>query len=275
MYDDIIRLEGTQRGTTSVILAGIHGNETCGPDAFARLLPGLTIERGTVLFVYGNPTALARTARYVDTNLNRLFLNDDRLSPAQRNTYEYDRAALLKEYLGQADALLDLHASTIEDSPPFAVCEVNAADIVSLLPVDRVVSGFDTVEPGGTDGYMNSLGKTGICVECGYTKDPTAADVAVESILCFLSARGHLTHDTAPRPQTYVRMFEKYYAKTSHFTLTRNFANFEILEENETIGTDGEEVLRAPKRCIILFAHHGTCVGDEVFLLGEQRESLA
>ena len=47
------------------------------------------------------------------------------------------------------------------------------------------------------------------------------------------------------------------------------FSNFEILEKDQLIGVDGEEEITSEKKCVILFAHNGKNINDEVFLLGE------
>ena len=274
MFEEIIKITGKEKGTTSIVLVGVHGDEKCGVEALEKILPNLKIERGVVLFGYGNPRAIETTKRYTEANLNRMFNGDEMLTTKEKESYEYQRAQFLKSFLNKADALLDIHASSIPKSKAFDICEANAEEIVKFLPVDLVVSGFDKVEPGGTDYYMNSNGKIGICLECGYIQDSQSAKVAEESIFAFLKARGHITNNLTPQKQSYIRMFKKDFAKTDKFTLSKPFENFEIVEENHLIGIDGPEEIKAPKQSSILFAHNGTKIGDEVFLLGEKKESL-
>ena len=269
MFEGITQLKGKEKGATSLVLVGVHGDEKCGVEALENILPTLEIERGTVLFGYGNPCAIETNKRFTEVNLNRVFKNDDLLSKNDKDSYEYGRAQFLKNYFKKANALLDIHASSIPNSKTFVICEANAREVVKYFPIDLVVSGFDKVEPGGTDYYMNSIGKMGICLECGYMKDPQSVKVAEESIFAFLKARGHIKNDITPRKQSYVKMFEKYFAKTDKFTLSKPFENFEVLRENQIIGIDGQEEIKTPKRSLILFAHNSTKVGDEVFLLGE------
>jgi len=274
MFEEITQLKGKEQGTTSIVLVGVHGDEKCGAEALENILPTLEIERGTVLFGYGNPRAIEANNRFTEVNLNRLFKKDDLLSKSDKDSYEYGRAQFLKNYLKKADALLDIHASSIPNSKSFVICEANASEIVRYFPIDLVVSGFDKVEPGGTDYYMNSIGKVGICLECGYMKNPQSVKIAEESIFAFLKARGHMKNNLVPQKQAYVQMFKKYFAKTDKFTLSKPFENFEVLRENQVIGIDGQEEVKTSKRSLILFAHNGTKVGDEVFLLGEEKESL-
>lgn len=273
MFEEIIKLKGKEKGTASIVLVGVHGDEKCGVEALENILPTLEVERGTVSFGYGNPRAIEVNKRYTDVNLNRMF-NDENLTLKERGCYEYQRAQFLKKYLNKADVLLDIHASSIPSSRSFVICEANAEEIVKYFPIDLVVSGFDKVEPGGTDYYMNSIGKVGICLECGYIKDPHSVKVAEKNIFAFLKARGHITNNITPTKQLYITMFKKYFAKTDTFTLTKPFENFEVIKANQRIGIDGQEKIRAPKRSQILFAHNGIKIGDEIFLLGEKKESL-
>ena len=274
MFEKIIQLTGQKAGPTSIILAGVHGNEKCGIEALQNILPNLEIERGRVWFGYGNPRAIENNQRFAETNLNRIFKGDSLLSGDEKKSYEYERAQFLKKYLDQASALLDIHASFTPESKPFIICEANAKGIIENLPVDLIVSGFDQVEPGGTDYYMNSLGKIGICVECGYLNDPKSAKIAEKSIFAFLKTRGHLKNDATSRDQSYLRMYEKYYAKTDSFSLSQSFEDFETIEKDQLIGIDGKEEIRAKKQSLILFAHNRKRAGSEAFLLGEKKNSL-
>ncbi|MFH1145855.1 MAG: succinylglutamate desuccinylase/aspartoacylase family protein [bacterium] len=274
MFEEITQLIGKGKGPISIILAGVHGDEKCGVEAVGKILPNLKIERGKVLFCYGNPRAIEANQRFTEINLNRMFKSDDLLSKNEKESYEYKRAQFLKNYFNQADALLDIHASFTPNSKPFIICEANAKGIIEYLPVDLIVSGFDKVEPGGTDYYMNSIGKIGICVECGYLGNHESAKIAEESIFAFLKARGHITNDANPRKQSYVRVYDLYMTKTDNFTLSKPFDDFEEISKDQIIGTDGEKEIRVEKESVILFARNRKQVGDEAFLLGEKKNSL-
>ena len=273
MDEEIIKITGKAKGATSIVLVGVHGDEKCGIAALEKILPTLAIERGTVLFGYGNPRAITANKRYAEANLNRMFC-DENLTPKEKDSYEYKRAQFLKNYLNKADALLDIHASSVPGSKAFVICEANAKEIVKFFPINFAVSGFDKVEPGGTDHYMNSKGKIGICLECGYMKDSQTTQLAEAGIFAFLKARGHLNNNLISNKQAYIQMFKKYFAKTDKFVLSKPFENFEVIESNQLIGIDGQEEIKAPKKSLILFAHNGEKVGEEVFLLGEEKESL-
>lgn len=272
MFQEVIKIEGKKKGLSSIVLAGVHGDERCGVEAFEKIIPSLEIQEGVVFFGYGNPRAIKENKRYTEENLNRMF--NPEINTLNKS-YEYNRAQFLKKYLDKATALLDIHSSSVVDSEPFVICEENAKDIVKFLPVKIVVSGFDRVEPGGTDYYMNINQKIGICIECGYTKGSKAVEVAQESITNFLKARGHIkSKDLCSQKQTCIEMFEKYFTKTDSFVLSKSFKNFETVFKNQTIGVDGDSEVKAKQKSIILFACNGKKKGEEVFLLGKKKKSL-
>jgi succinylglutamate desuccinylase len=271
MDEEILELKGEENGPTSMILVGVHGNEKCGIEALRELLPSLQITRGSVFIGYGNPSAVEQGVRFVDSNLNRMFKPLELLSEKDRGSYEYKRAQLLKDYLKKSGALLDVHASLTPNSQPFIICEANAKGVAEYLPIDLVVSGFDRIEPGGTDYYMNSIGKVGICVECGYVGDSGSTEIAKESILNFLKACGHLANDKEIRKQLHIEMYDIYKTKSDTFVLSKPFKDFEEISTGQIIGTDGGKEVRAERNSVILFARDRDQAGDEAFLIGKKK----
>lgn len=275
MFEEIIQLIGKENGSTSITLVGVHGDEKCGVEALRKVLSSLEIERGRVLFGYGNPRAIEANQRFIDANLNRMFKTDNSLSKSEKQSYEYERAQFLKSYLNQADALLDIHASRTPNSKPFIICEANAKEIVNYLPVNLIVSGFDKVQPGGADYYMNSMDKIGICIECGYFGDSQSTQIAEEAVFAFLKTRGHIQNDLKPKKQSYILMSDLYKTKTNNFALSKPFDDFEEVSSGQVIGIDGGEEVRVEKEGVILFARNRKQISDEAFLFGEKKDSLA
>ncbi|MDO8512482.1 MAG: succinylglutamate desuccinylase/aspartoacylase family protein [bacterium] len=269
MFEEIIRVTGKEKGRTSIILAGVHGNEKCGVEAIKRVLLSLEIERGCVLFGYGNPRAMEKNLRFTEANLNRMFKTENLLSANEKQSYEYSRAQCLKKYLDQADALLDIHASTTLNTTPFIICEENARENVVFLPANLVVFGFDKTQPGGTDYYMNKIGKIGICIECGYLNDPQAVQIAEDAIFAFLKTFGHIQNNLKPKKQSYMLMTKLYITKTNNFVLSKPFYDFEKVSRGQEIGIDGGEEVCAEKEGVILFATNRNKINDEAFLVGE------
>lgn len=140
-------------GKTILIMAGVHGNETCGVLACEKALKEIEIEKGKLIWIYANKKALERNTRFAEYNLNRCFLPDQ--NPEMAVSLEGKTARELMPYLDEADVLLDLHASYTPQSRPFIICdEANAKD-ASNLPAESVLVNIDPFHPGSTDAYMN------------------------------------------------------------------------------------------------------------------------
>lgn len=263
-----IIIKSNQPGPTVVILGGVHGNETCGVEAL-KILQNLTIAKGNLILIYGNPKAIEQNVRCVEQNLNRMFCDDARLTPELKASYEYQRSREIMPYLDTADYSLDLHASFTPGSEPFIICESNALSLVQYLPQNRVCYGFTRLEPGGTDGYMNEQGKVGVCVECGYLGNPKSTQSAIQSAQLFLQALGMLSSANlvANQKQYCVEAYELYYTKTDCFKLARTFQDFEPIKVDETIGYDGDVAIVSQVDQMILFARERSAVGAEAFLL--------
>ncbi len=269
--EKVIEIKGVNNGPVNMIVVGTHGNEVCGVEAMNEILPDLKIENGTVYIAYGNPRAIDKNVRYTEKNLNRMYRPSSEMTQDELDSYEYNRAEYLKEYLNKSEHVLDVHASTNSNSKPFIICERNAESVTSVLPFNTVVYGFDENEPGGTDYYMNLIGRVGICVECGYLGDPASTETAKESILSFLKILGHISGEPATKnlKQNKIQVYQKYYSKTESFKLGKKFSDFEIVKAGDVVGVDGEEEVVCDRESIILFAHDSEKVGSECFLLGE------
>lgn len=270
--NDVITKIGKKKGPTSVIMAAVHGNEICGIKAFKKIISKLEVEKGTVHFIVGNPRALKTNKRYIDFNMNRLFLKKS-FSKKIRETYEYKRAQYIKKFLDESDALLDIH-STTNKSEPFIICEKGSFNVAKSLPKEfkKIVYGFDDIEPGGTDGYMNKQGKVGICIECGQHLDKKSTIIASKAIQTFLENRKHINLTKAKNPnikKQIIRIDSMYNTKSNSFVLIKTFNDFTPIKKGEIIGIDGDTIVYAKNNSIILFAHSSSTKGSEGFLLGK------
>jgi succinylglutamate desuccinylase len=265
-----ILIEGSKPGPTSVILAGVHGNEPAGILAFEKIIPLLVVDAGKVIFDIGNPEAVKKGIRFMDINLNRMLLPDERLTAEQKETLEYGRSREIMQLLESADALLDIHTSRNEKSKVFAICEDNSLEIAAQLPVNLVCKGFDEYHPGSTDGFMKD--KIGICIECGQHLDLNAGQVAYRAIHAFLVAMGHLEKGNVyVYKQKILNIFHLHRNKMP-FVRSKKFVDFEAVPANMIIGSDGDEEIRAPEDCTILFALDAAESGSECFLLAKEKK---
>lgn len=266
-------LKGSNPGKNLVIMAGVHGNEICGIRALEELVPQLVITSGIVTFLLGNIEAIRTGTRQVEQNLNRMFRPDVDINSEEKSSYEYRRSRELMPILSQADALLDIHSSRSKEASPFAICEPHSFFIAEKLPVPIVSYGWDKLEPGGTDYFVNKCGGYGICVECGYHIDPASVERAKQSVMTFLALMG-ATRDltyviSQQKKQRRIRVYGIYHT-IRNFRPARNFVDFGPVQQGELIGVDGDEEVRAEDNCLVIFVEQCDGSGEEAFLIAQE-----
>lgn len=261
--------KGNKLGKRLVVMVGTHGNEPCGIEMLKEKLPELTINCGEVVFILGNPRAVEQKIRYTEADLNRMFKDEREYSQEQKAAYEYQRAQELKQILATADALLDIHSSGSKESVPFIIAEPHSFETTSYMPVQVVSYGWDVIEAGGTDYFVNKSGGKGICIECGYHNDPETKNRAWEALRAFLIREGAI-FDTVPPKSTQKIIHANYiYHTQENFALAKEFADFESVVVGQLIGHDGQRAVSAPKDGVIIFARNREKPEQEAFIIGE------
>lgn len=257
-------IDSQKPGPTITIIAGTHGDEICGIKAFKKVIPNLKLKKGKVYFILGNLKAIKLNKRQYQTNLNRLYKDDSLIDDKIKKTYEYQRSRKIMKYLDISDALLDIHSAMNKDSTPFIICEKSFIKIAKTLPGKIIATGFSAMEPGGTDGYMFSKGKIGICIECGDHISDLSNYNASEAIYNFLYYFNMIDIPT----QKITNVYFIYKTKTN-FKPIKYFKDFESIKKGSIIGYDGNKKVIAQKDGFILFVVPRKQSKKEAFLLGE------
>ncbi|MCU6498547.1 succinylglutamate desuccinylase/aspartoacylase family protein [Rugamonas sp. A1-17] len=274
---------GQQPGTRLIVTGAVHGNETCGTKAIARVMQeldsgALTVHKGCVTFVpITNPLAYAKGERSGERNLNRnLFPNPN------PQDFEDRVANWLCPLLAQHDVLLDLHSFNAASEPfvmvgprnndgplePFQHEQQERA-MARRLGVRRFVDGWlRTYGAGvqrrlrddsqletvlrygmGTTEYMRSTGGYALTLECGQHADPQAPDVGYRAILNTLAFLGLIDAQSPPpiadEAMEALSMVAVYDKQHADDRFTRAWSSFDPVRQGEQIGTraDGTPVL--------------------------------
>lgn len=274
-FDYPFLIKGAQPGPTSLILAGVHGNEPCGIKAFQTMIPLMwdVIDCGTVIFEIGNPKAVLDNRRFKQQNLNRMFRDDKYLTEKEKLSYEYVRSRILMMFMDRADHLLDIHSTRNPTSSPFLICDEKSLPTATYLdPFDKVWIGLNEFHPGSTESYMHAQGKTGICIECGQHEDENAVEIAARSLSLFLRINGHVskTENYWPARKPNVFTAIECYKNTNVFMFDKQFADFEKVNSGTLIGMDGDTPVYSPKNARILFPVEQKESGRECYMLIEE-----
>lgn len=266
MQQTVITKTADKPGKTIAIFGGIHGNEKIGVLLIDQLIQSFAPASGTVHFVYGNPRAIEQNLRFTETNLNRNLIKTQ--NPI---SYEEKRAQELMELLDGCDALLDLHAYNEEDMqvPVFAICEKPAFPVMQQLPIPTVLSGFNDVQKGSTNGYMENSNKVAVVLELGSVLHPERhMDLAKECVMNFLQYFGITENGTVDHTQpTFLEVASVHRRNSKLFNFTKQYASFDIVKKGEVIAHDGALQLQAARNATILFPRPDAAIGAESFWL--------
>ncbi len=264
-------------GVRLIVLGAVHGNETCGTRAIARV--AAEIDAGTLALASGrltlvpvaNPMAYAAHRRTGERNLNR------RLAPTDApHEFEDHVANWLCPLLAAHEVLLDLHSFSSPGTPfvflgpadndgplePFAQAAREEA-LALRLGVGRAVDGWlDTYAAGvarrqalaaslpgaaldldprygiGTTEYMRSTGGCALTLECGQHDDPEAPHVAYRAILATLAHLRLIDRpDPSPEPLDALRLCEVVDKLDAGDAFVRAWTSFDAVSAGDRIGT--------------------------------------
>ena len=263
----IVTKKGKLPGKTVAIFAGIHGNETAGITILNNLISNLHVVRGTVHLVFGNPPAILKNIRYVESNLNRSFIKLN-----NSKTSEQKRATTLMKLLDSCDALLDLHAYRAGPNIafPFTICEPRCHKIIAKFNVPFSISNISSFQAGSTNGYMELKKKIGIVLELGAIEKPEDyIALGLDCALSFLSYFNNIKKVPTPRQYSteYLKVIGVYRKNSKDFKFKKTYQSFDSLKAKEVIAVDGGLTVFTQTRARILFPSATDSVGVESFWL--------
>lgn len=302
---EAVCFHGLEPGPKVLVTGAVHGNETAGPQAIARLIAefrsgALSVVRGSVTFVpVVNAMAFRMNRREGDRNLNRDLCE----KPEPRDNE--DRVGnVLCRLLREHDALIDLHSFSAEGEPmvllgpenndgpdePFArAAEETALALAMGLPTVvhgwvaahgraralRASAGLAAVpapsEAIGTSEFIRRSGGFGVTVECGQHSAINGPQVGYEAVLRGLAHLGLVEAvglSTALPPQLALEIREPILALQDGDHLLRRFRATEPLQKGQIIGQrqTGEAIL-APQDGAVIFASMTARAGTELCFL--------
>lgn len=116
-----IEIDTGIEGSSVAIVGALHGSEPVGVEASVEVINKIEggeidLKSGKLLFILGNPEGYLQNKRFIDSDLNREFINLEDAAQSSSN-YEKRRAIEIANFLKnyRADFLLDLHSVDIGD----------------------------------------------------------------------------------------------------------------------------------------------------------------
>lgn len=228
--------QSIEPGPTVAIFGGVHGDEQTGIEIVKGLVErGVQLEAGRVIVALGNLAAIEANVRHTGTNLNRAFkdLTPDELDRLPSLSYEIRRAqeliTLLHDEDGEPEALLDLHDFTDPEGPIFMITEPRGFQVARYIGAPVISSGWSTAEPGGSDYYMETQQKIGLCYELGDKTKPLVnlerGNGTVNRYLEFMGLRERASKPLYENPR-FIHNDRSILMLPGEFTFARSYRTF-------------------------------------------------
>ena len=198
-------VRGESAGPTLIFIGGIHGNEPTGVIALQRLVADLQQRRaelrGEVVCLAGNLAALKANRRYIDRDLNRIWIEETAtVAPTETTDAEFFEQAELRAILdpflkgnrpeNQPLYFFDLHTTSAPSMPFIAINDqlINR-DLAGSLPVP-VILGLEEFLKGPILSMINRYGHPAVAFEAGSHDDPQSIEMHYTFTRVVLSIAG-------------------------------------------------------------------------------------
>lgn len=275
------RLGSSSDGPTFICLGSIHGNEPAGYQGLRRVVEALQSSgaelRGEFVALVGNRRALAAGVRFVDQDLNRLWLGE-RLAelhagepPASvEETEILELEAELDRTIERAEHevwLLDLH-TTSGFGPPFGVLDdtLSNREFARIFDIPYVV-GLEEELDGTVLSHYVARGVRTFGFESGQHAEVDAIDRAEAAVWIALTGVGLLDAANVPNLRRTKRRLRAgtgslprvVEVRCRHvvepgdgFKMNPGFVSFQPIEASQVLSHDDTGPVRAPEDGLLL-----------------------
>lgn len=268
------KVEGERNGPTILFFAGIHGNEPAGVLALEQVLSQLDSKReyiaGTIYGIIGNRAALFNKRRYMDEDLNRIWINTyiDNLE-VKVNLLEEEKE--MKELLNLIKTItkektgpvyfIDFHTTS---SKSFPFITINDALInrkfAMKFPVP-IVLGIEEYLEGPMLSYINKEGFVAIGFEAGQHQDEKSVKNTVSFIFLTLvlteainkndfddvdSHYANLEKNASHLKEIYEIVYLHKIAAWDKFAMLAGFESFQPIKKDTNLAIHNEEYVKSP-----------------------------
>lgn len=269
-------IKGRRNGPTVVFLGGIHGNEPAGVIALKQVFEELNGNQeslhGEFIGIVGNLKALRKEVRFIDEDLNRIWLPDrmEAIAGPSKvlNAEEKEMVGLhacIEQIIKSSTPpyyFIDLH-TTSGETEPFIVMNDSMLNrsFTSNYPLP-VILGIEEYLTGALLSYINEMGYVAFGFESGQHTDKRAILNAKHFIEYTLGLVGlnpmekTVLDRTKAKLQQYSkaprRFYEIYYQhliqKDSLFKMLPGFVNFQFVPKGISIAMNRDGLITTDKK---------------------------
>lgn len=240
-----------------VIGSMVHGNETGSLPAVLEvaqdLQSGAARFGGRLSMFIGNVPAARQDRRFLEADLNRVFVDSD------LDTLEHRRARELRQILDDADVFIDLHQTILATAQPFYICPWSAEGEAWArgLGAARVWVTRPSGESFSTgtccaDEYVRNRGKVGLTVELSQKGFRAEASELADRVIRRAMHMAE-TGDRDGAPLEFWRTSSKVPYSSRELRLRPGLSNFQPARRGERLTLDDAPELLCPHDGVLLF----------------------
>ena len=293
----IASITGMKKGPTLIVIGSIHGNEPAGAIAARRIVPALQRMRislsGEVVLLSGNTRALARGLRYVDTDLNRLWTQENvaRLRASdgfdQIKSEEREVGELLEQFAEVAARAtgeiyyLDLHTTSAHGAHFATVGDTLRNRKFAIKFPTTIVLGLEEQIEGTMNEYLNNLGAVTMGFEAGQHESLMSVEHDEAVIWIALVSAGLLSREDTPEYERSLVLLAARSGGTrivevrhrhaispdDEFKMEPAFENFQTVKRGQVLARDNKGPIKAIESGMVLLPLYQR-LGDDGFFLG-------
>ena len=291
------RFEGERPGPLVISIGGLHGNEPAGVFASRNVLRQLTGLQprfsGEYLALAGNLPALRRGTRYIDDDLNRIWIKE-RVARLESPTSEpagveesqlRDLLTEIRRGLSRTSGeayFIDLHTMSAPGAPFVVVADTLLNRHLATALRTPIVLGLEEHLSGTLMNFVNDLGHVAVGFEGGQHDSPSAAVTHELAIWRALRAAGCVDASQGPGADVATRSFRQRFegrprvveVRYRHgvdpadtFVMEPGFENLMRVQRGDLLAHDRSGPIRAVESGLVLMPLYQTLGEDGYFLV--------
>lgn len=291
------RIDGKGKKQLLIAMAGMHGNEPAGITAVDRVLQVLQSSNkhfeGTFVALAGNIEALKHNKRFLNTDLNRIW-NEEDIRLARNGIHPESQPEhlalknLLDHITGLLDegfeevALIDLHTTSAEQGV-FIICpdDETHKKMIRRLHVPVILNLADDLK-GTAIEYFWNRGHTAFAFEGGNHTEKESANKMESAIWLCLEYMGcirrqefdnveyhdqRLIRSTEGLPHFCKLKYHHYIQEGDAFKMEKGFRNFDKVEKGQLLAKDKNGDILCPHDGFVLMPLYQEQGSDGFFII--------
>ncbi|PIE99753.1 MAG: aspartoacylase [Maribacter sp.] len=290
-------IQGEHPGPTLIFFGGIHGNEQAGVTALEKVLDelgnGTFTFYGSIYALKGNLPALQEGKRYLDTDLNRIWIksNIKNIRLRENNNLLVEEKELLELHRSVHCILekekgpfyfIDYHTTSSKTLPFITINDALINRRFSRLFPVPIVLGIEEYLDGPLLSYINEKGYVSLGFESGQHTEEMAIKNSIsftwlamaysgflkkDEIKGFGDHYGQLQKSAANNSSFYEIVYRHHIGEDKDFKMMEGFQSFEEISEGTSLATEKERLIKAEKDTIIFMPLYQKKGNDGFFLI--------